>query len=220
MLDLNAETVREASVNRASRFSTAILRGEKSLHHAHLEQARVLVLAISDPIATRRTVRLAREMNPDIHIIVRTRYMSELPDLYKLGAKRGHPRRVRDEHRDILARAQGVQSRNLIQREIESISHEGYEMLRLPSPPHIELSDIAEALGSSATETLFIQPDSPVVGKTLGKLDLRKKTGATIIAAIREGEHRSTPALILSLPRTILSRFTAAPKRLKRLWII
>ena len=164
------------------------------LHRARVAEAHVLVVAISDAIATRRAVALAREMNPDIHIIVRTRYMTELPDLYKLRADEVIPEEF-ETSIEIFSRVLRKYRipRNIIQREVESIRHEGYEMLRLPSAPHIELSDIADALGSTATETLFIQPDSPVVGKTLGKLDLRKKTGATIIAAIREGGTQINP---------------------------
>jgi CPA2 family monovalent cation:H+ antiporter-2 len=193
VLELNAELVREAA-----KQGEPIQYGDSSrrelLHRAHLDQARVLVVAISDPIATRRAVALAREMNPDIHIIVRTRYMTELPDLYKLRADEVIPEEF-ETSIEIFSRVlrQYKIPRNIIQREVESIRHEGYEMLRLPSAPHIELSDIADALGSTATETLFIQPDSPVVGKTLGKLDLRKKTGVTIIAAIREGGTQINP---------------------------
>ena len=83
--------------------------------------------------------------------------------------------------------------RNVVQREIDSIRDEGYEMLRLPTAPHIELSEIADALGKTATETLFIRSDSPVIGKSLGRLDLRKSTGATIIGAIRESETQLNP---------------------------
>lgn len=193
VLELNAEVVREAV-----KQEEPILYGDSSrrevLHQANLAEARVLVIAISDPIATRRAVALAREMNPDIHIIVRTRYMSELPDLYKLRADEVIPEEF-ETSIEIFSRVlrQYHIPRNVIQREVDSIRDEGYELLRLPTAPHIELSDIAEALGTTATETLFIRSDSPVVGKSLGRLDLRKSTGATIIAAIREDGTQLNP---------------------------
>src|SRR3989442_7475593 len=46
----------------------------------------MLVAAISDPAATRRMVRVARALNPRIHIIARTRYVTEIPELSRLGA--------------------------------------------------------------------------------------------------------------------------------------
>src|SRR2546422_7053971 len=46
----------------------------------------MLVAAISDPAATRRMVRVARGLNPAVHIIARTRYVVEIPELLRLGA--------------------------------------------------------------------------------------------------------------------------------------
>jgi CPA2 family monovalent cation:H+ antiporter-2 len=44
------------------------------------------VITISDPVAARHVVALAREVNPDVLIIGRTRYLSEAPELERLGA--------------------------------------------------------------------------------------------------------------------------------------
>jgi CPA2 family monovalent cation:H+ antiporter-2 len=48
---------------------------------AGVDKAKLIVIAISDPISTRRIVTLARRINPDIYIIVRTRYVSEIEEL-------------------------------------------------------------------------------------------------------------------------------------------
>ena len=77
VLELNAEAVRNASDEGEPVVYGDATRREV-LHHVGLERARILVLAISDPAATRHTVSLGRQMNPDIHIIVRTRYMTEM----------------------------------------------------------------------------------------------------------------------------------------------
>jgi CPA2 family monovalent cation:H+ antiporter-2 len=44
------------------------------------------IVAISDPHATRRIVSFCRKLNPQVRIIVRTRYVSEVEQLRKLGA--------------------------------------------------------------------------------------------------------------------------------------
>ena len=85
VMELNAEAVRDAREQGEPIVYGDATRKEV-LHHIGLEHARILVLAISDPMASRHTVSLAREMNPDIHIIVRTRYMAEISDLRELGA--------------------------------------------------------------------------------------------------------------------------------------
>ncbi len=193
ILELNAETVREATA-----LDEPILFGDSTrrevLRFAGIRNARVLVLAISDPTATRHTLRLARESNPDIHVIVRTRYMSELPDLYKLGADQVIPEEF-ETSIEIFARVlreYGIAS-NIIHQEIEDIRREGYQMLRAPSLQGIEKKGIAELLTAASTETLIIEPDSPAAGKTIGALALRRKTGATVIAVIRKGQLEISP---------------------------
>jgi CPA2 family monovalent cation:H+ antiporter-2 len=59
---------------------------EEVLMHLDILDARVAVVAISDPAATRRIVELARRLNPDVYIIVRTRFLHEVESLYQLGA--------------------------------------------------------------------------------------------------------------------------------------
>ena len=193
VLDLNSEVVREAAAR-----GVPILYGDSTrkevLHHTGLEHARILVLAISDPIATRRTVAHAREMNTDIHIIVRTRYMSEMGDLYEVGANQVIPEEFETsiEIFSRVLREYGF-ARNVVQREADKIRHEGYQRLRLPTHPHIDAATITEALGSATTQTLFVDPDSPATGRTLGDMNLRGRTGATVIAAIREGGSQINP---------------------------
>ncbi|HOI15462.1 MAG TPA: cation:proton antiporter, partial [Geobacteraceae bacterium] len=59
--------------------------GSEILSHANIERARIIVIAISDAASSRRIAAQARQMNPGIHVIVRTRYILEMEPLYKLG---------------------------------------------------------------------------------------------------------------------------------------
>jgi len=192
-LELNPDVVREAKER-----GVPILYGDSTrkevLHRTGIEHARIMVVAISDAIATRRTVALAREMNPDIHIIVRTRYMSEMADLHELGAHQIIPEEFETsiEIFSRVLREYGF-ARNVVQREADKIRHEGYQQLRLLSDPHIEAGAMAEALGTASTQTLFVDANSPAVGKALGQVDLRRRTGATLIAAIRDGDSQINP---------------------------
>jgi K+:H+ antiporter len=187
VLELNAELVRGARADGVPvEYGDA---GRKEvLQHVGVRQAEILVVAISDPVSTRRAVALARELNPELCIIVRTRYMAEVDELYQLGANQVIPEEF-ETSVEIFSRAlreYGV-SRNVIQREVEEIRSEGYQMLRSASLPLAELGKIADAFGSTATDTIFIGPGSPAVGKTLKEIDLRNRTGASVTAAIRDG---------------------------------
>lgn len=159
------------------------------LQHVGVAKARVMVIAISDPVATRHVIALAREINPLLHIIVRTRYMSEVADLSELGASQVVPEEF-ETSIEIFARVlreYGV-SRNVIAREVDEIRSSSYQMLRDSSLPLAELDKIAEAFAASSSQTLFISENSSAVGKTLKELDLRKKTGVTVTAAVRSGD--------------------------------
>jgi CPA2 family monovalent cation:H+ antiporter-2 len=193
VLELNAEAVRRAR-QEVERVVYGDATRREVLNQIGIEHARILVLAISDPAATRHTVSLARQVNPDIHIIVRTRYMSEMQDLQQLGADEVIPEEF-ETSIEIFSRVlkeYGI-ARQVIQRQITAIRSEGYQMLRLPSLPISDLNDIAEALKSASTETLIVEHDSRAVGKTIGELRLRKQTGVTIIAITREGDTQINP---------------------------
>jgi CPA2 family monovalent cation:H+ antiporter-2 len=193
VLELNAELVGSASnAGEPVRYGDSTRR--EVLHSVNLERARILVLAISDPIAARRTVAVAREMNPHIHIIVRTRYMSELDDLYKLGADQVIPEEFETsiEIFSRVLREFGIAGQT-IHRQAEEIRREGYQMLRLPTAPIVEFGDIAGALGAASTETLVISRGDRAAGKTLAELDLRRTTGATVIAVVRGSQTEINP---------------------------
>jgi CPA2 family monovalent cation:H+ antiporter-2 len=45
-----------------------------------------LIITITDPVAVRKVVKLAKELNPSIFIITRTKFVAEIDELLKLGA--------------------------------------------------------------------------------------------------------------------------------------
>jgi CPA2 family monovalent cation:H+ antiporter-2 len=85
VLELNPQTVR-----RELALGLDIHYGDCTraavLEHAGIGRARAYVVAISDPASTRRSVRVARELAPDVRIIARTEYVSEVDELKALGA--------------------------------------------------------------------------------------------------------------------------------------
>jgi CPA2 family monovalent cation:H+ antiporter-2 len=193
VLELNADAVSSARAE-GERVIYGDATRREVLHHVGIDKARVLVLAISDPVATRHTVSVGREMNPDVHIIVRTRYMTEINDLRDLGADEIIPEEF-ETSIEIFSRVLtelGIPG-HIVQHQVAAIRGEGYEILRLPTLPMVELVDIREALGSAATETFIVPPDSQAAGKTIGELKLRTKTGVSVIAHIHDGNTEINP---------------------------
>ncbi|MCS7209190.1 MAG: cation:proton antiporter [Fimbriimonadales bacterium] len=85
VVEMNGALVREAQ-----RQGVPVIYGDAAhpeiMHAAGVERARAVVIAVSDPISARYTVRTIRELNPDVYVIVRTRYMAEIEPLYAAGA--------------------------------------------------------------------------------------------------------------------------------------
>jgi monovalent cation:H+ antiporter-2, CPA2 family len=193
ILDINAETVRRAR-EKGEKINFGDATRREVLHHAHIKDANALVLAMSDSQAARRTVRQAREMNPNLYIIVRTRYTTEITELLRLGANEVIPEEF-ETSIEIFARvlqAYGV-DRATIENQIAAVRRQGYEMLRSPSLSPINLGNLNAALQSATTETVKLEKNSPVIGKTLAELDLRGRTGATLIAVVRGAETKINP---------------------------
>lgn len=85
VIEMNPDTVRiERKKGVPIGFGDATQ--DAVLLHAGVDSARVVVIAISDPAATGRITERVRELNPDAHIIARTRFTSEIPHLQRLGA--------------------------------------------------------------------------------------------------------------------------------------
>lgn len=195
ILDLDPETVAKAlgegePIHFGDVSSPAILR------EAGVASAKLVVFAISDPACTRRGVRIARQLGPAARIIVRTRYASEIDELYKLGADAVIPEEF-ETSIEIFTRVleEFHIPRNVIDAQVQIIRSERYGVLRTERPARPSMENIAELLDAGLTETFYIGRGCPSARMTLKDLDLRKATGATIIAVVRgEESHTAPPA--------------------------
>lgn len=85
IIDINDENVRRARRNKESVYFGDITSGEV-LEHLGIHRAREMVIAINDPDAVGRTIRAARQIVPELHIIARTNYIRDVENLLSAGA--------------------------------------------------------------------------------------------------------------------------------------
>ena len=83
--DLNAEVVREAS-GRGEPVFYGDVTSPEVLESLGARRARELVLAINDPGATIRAIKIARQLVPNLWILARIQYASDEPLLRDAGA--------------------------------------------------------------------------------------------------------------------------------------
>lgn len=185
VIELNGDTVR-----RAREEGEPILYGDstrpEALKSAGVAAARVVVFVISDLVAVRRSIATARDLNPTVHIIVRTRQQAHIEELVRCGADEV----IAEEFEtsiEILTRVlrRLHVPRNLIVAETRLLRGERYSMLRAPATDAAQSQLLLDVLAAGTTELYQIIADSPVIGKTMRELDLRRRSGATVIAVVR-----------------------------------
>jgi len=184
---------------RAARVENApVIYGDATksqvLRAAGVDRAQVVVIAISDAAATRRIVSHVRHLAPEVPIIVRTRYVAEIEELRRLGAAEVIPEEF-ETSVEIFARVlrRLRVPRNIINAQIDLIRSEGYSMLRGVELPRQTLDQLDAILAATLTESFLVARDSPICGMTLRDLRIRKETGATVIAIVRDGKPITNP---------------------------
>ncbi|MDP3936722.1 MAG: cation:proton antiporter [Deltaproteobacteria bacterium] len=185
-VDLNADSVAEARrENLPIQFGDATRRAV--LENLGVPSARAAVVAVSDPVATRLIVGLIRQMNGDLRLIVRARYVSEIIELERLGADEAIPSEF-ETSIEIFARLLahlGV-PRHLI-RVQESIIRVGhYQALRGIGLSTEFMEETRRIIAGGILETAQVIEGSEACGKTIRELEFRKRTGATVLNVVRD----------------------------------
>lgn len=193
-LDLDGDTVRRESQNGVKIFY-GDATNPNVLRHVRIDDARVLVVAISDPFAARRAVQIARGLNSDLHIIVRTRYLREMDDLHQLGADEVVPEEFETSIEIFALVLQTYKMpQSVIVQKAEQIRKEGYALLRRGELPELAHHLRRGTLTDVEVDTCRIDADSPALGKTIGQVSIRPRTGASVIALTRRGVTESNPS--------------------------
>lgn len=193
IVDLSGTTVKAAR-----RLGENVLYGDATrkeiLLHLGIETARVLVIAISDSDALRRILKTARNLNPDLHIISRTRTVADIEDLYKLGSNEVIPEEF-ETSIEIFTRVlrQYHLPRNIIAAQVDLIRREGYGMFRGLKLPDATVDQLTAILTAGTTDTFLVLNESPACGKTVADLNLRFLSGCTIIAVVRDNKPTTNP---------------------------
>ncbi len=193
-LDLDGDIV-----SREAKHGVPVYYGDGTnpnvLRHMKIEDAKVLVVAISDPFITRRAVQVAKGLNPQLHVVVRTRYLRELEELHQLGADDVVPEEF-ETSIEIFSLVLHTYKlpQEFVMQKAKQIRREGYALLRRSELPELSHHLRGGTLADAAVETFRIDDDSPAQGKTLAEIAVRPRTGASVIAWTRAGVTQANPS--------------------------
>jgi len=187
ILELNSNTVRQEKAK-----GEPIMFGDATQSHilnsVNVNKARVVVIAISDPTATKYIISNIRDISKSVYVIVKTRYVSEINELIALGADEVIP----EEFETSVIIFSRILENFLvpvdeIENLIRSIRADNYKMFQ--SPPKLPRTIKPTIIPEFKVTAVRVEADSgDVVGKSVAKANIRNKYGINILAILRKND--------------------------------
>jgi CPA2 family monovalent cation:H+ antiporter-2 len=189
IIESNPETVR-LEKQRGEPITFGDASYPSVLEHAAVATARIVAVVINDPVATRGIIQTVRSISPATHIIVRTRFMREIEALRALGASEIIP----EEFETSIELSSRILARCLVPREqiaelIDRIRRDEYRMYRTTPDLAASIGDPTWSLDDVEVAAIEIDRGSPLDGRTLAEIDLRRRHKVTLLE-IRRAERR------------------------------
>jgi CPA2 family monovalent cation:H+ antiporter-2 len=193
IIEMNPDTVK-----KMRREGEPIFYGDASsqriLELASASNARIAVIAISDPTATRAITQTIQSINPSAHIIVRTRFVKEVRALLDLGATEVIPEEF-ETSVEIFTRVlmKYMVPREEIDQFVTEIRSQSYAMFRSRSQKSSKLSDLQLHVSDLEIASIRLAPVCTIIGKTIAEAELRSRYGITVLAIMRNDQLIANP---------------------------
>lgn len=192
ILEMNPETVRRY------RDKEPIAHGDATqpvvLEHLGVPKARCMAIVISDPSAVRNAVIEARKLNPDLYIVARTRFVTEIAVLRRMGADDV----IAEEFESSIEVFSHVLAQYLVPRQdIEAFASHlrlaNYRMIRRMSAAVDSLGEVAGRLPDMGVQAMRLMAGSPLEKVSLLKSGIRPRYGLTVVAVMRGEDIIASP---------------------------
>jgi CPA2 family monovalent cation:H+ antiporter-2 len=191
----------EADVERIhtlNQLKIATLFGDAAnsevIMHAGLEQARAMVVTVPEETAAAMVVAAARRLNPELPLIVRAATEDGVYQLSRLGATHiVHPELeggLEMVHHTLLQLGYPLRE---VHEYAEAVRRDRYDIQVDSADEHRSLHDLVMATDSIEITWLPLAEDSPFVGQTLLEANVRSRTGASVVALIRDHQLIANP---------------------------
>src|SRR5262249_40743171 len=161
-----------ASVQYAESHGYLILAADATddavLEHAGVRRARGLIVTTANDATNMYIILSARVLNPDLYIVSRAVDDASVTKLARAGADRA----------------------------ISPYAIGGHRLAHLIlKPAVVDFFETALRSGRAALniEDLAVPTGKPIVGQALGQLDIRRVTGARVLAVMRDGTPIASP---------------------------
>jgi len=157
---------------------------EPILQKAHVDTAKVVLISVGDLITSMAIIEKVRRLNKHAFILVRTKHVEDIEELYKLGANQVIP----EEFETAIDLFERVLSNYLLpQSEIDTtiarIRDDNYGIFYEKSED--SKFNILKEIPNIEIVALKVEEQSLLAGKTLAEIKLRNRYGITLFALKR-----------------------------------
>ncbi len=164
------------------------------LEHLGIAHAKALAIVISDPTAVQATVAEAHMLNPNVRIIARTRFLSQVEALKSIGATDV----IAEEFETSIEIFSCVLHHYMVPKQdirtlINIVRNENYAMVRSLDQQNNNLHDLLQDMQDLGTEAIRIENNSPLCGKSLMDSNLRQEYNVIVVAIKHGEEFTATP---------------------------
>jgi CPA2 family monovalent cation:H+ antiporter-2 len=188
-IEMNAATVK-AHRERGVRIFVGDSTRPVVLHAAGIGRARLLVLAINDADATRRTAALAKQLAPRVQILARAAYLGEVAPLRRIGVQDVVPQEL-ETSVEMIARVlrHYLVPDDEVRRQVHRVRTHAMGTQRSAPEPEVQALQLETVIAGVAVEVCKVGRGSAAEGKTLAELELRRRSGASVVCVKRGDEH-------------------------------
>jgi monovalent cation:H+ antiporter-2, CPA2 family len=173
---------------------------EPILSKAHVETADIVVISVGRIIASMAIIEKVRQINKNVYILVRSTLIRDVEQLYKVGADQVLPEKLEIAidllNRILVKRLIPQREVNRIMTHIRSMSLGAFTEKDIVNKP-----SILDEFSNINITAVTVESGSQVEGKSLIEIDLRKKTGVTLLAIRRDSDIIEHP-----VPETVFKR--------------
>jgi len=159
-----------------------------------LHRARALVVAGPDEDASALVVTAARDIAPELPIIARATSQEGTKRLMELGAQDViHPELeggLEIVRHTLLQLGFPLQE---IYRYTDAVRRDHYDLHLNTEEEHRLLHELLDAAGSIEIKWFHISEENSLIGQTISGANLRARTGASVVALLRQGDLLANP---------------------------
>jgi len=165
-------------------------RQEIVLAGAKLNDARLLIITIPSILITQSVVSTVQKINPNLHIVARTEDIEHIKTLHDMGVYevvQPHFEAGLEMTRQALLHI-NIPASEIIKYE-DAVRHDLYEPLYRINKEYKEMADLKKAVNLLDLNWIDLNTQSPMIGKSIKQLDIRKRTGISIVGIVNSNNN-------------------------------